>query len=374
VVENSSWPQQPVISIRISDALRTRLERLKELLSKKSGDNVTTSEVAKQLLESAREDRLEVAELLTNATVALAAARRKGEAGISLSRAEWIVLAYYVQQGIESDLSDPVSRETMKGVIEAFRAAYQVRRGKKSNRDAHYISNLPRLNKDGKRVGGSEAEEIDVPTTIERLIRAIKSANSNEVWPQFAARNLYEFLEEESFGIEALNQALKPYWPILWRAAARGHYLMRGYPVRDSSRRAASEHPWGPTISSVFEGGFVLSFSTGSERDLSVLVSLPEGRQAMYEIAQWPLITEFRSMLQNWDTSEPNSFWQGRWFFGYTATETTVAPVWVRCQGSVSFGFTAEEWASLQCAFRRAWDMPQLQRISGELMLEYGEI
>jgi hypothetical protein len=42
-----------------------------------------------------------------------------------------------------------------------------------------------------------------------------------------------------------------------------------------------------------------------------VLVSLPEGRQAMYEIAPWPLITEFRSMLQNWDTSEPNSFWQG---------------------------------------------------------------
>jgi len=124
----------------------------------------------------------------------------------------------------------------------------------------------------------------------------------------------------------------------------------------------------------VFEGGFVLSFATGSERDLSVLMSLPEGRQAMYEIATWPVITEFRSMLRDWDTSEPNSLWQGRWFFGYTAMETTVPPVWIRCQGSVSFGFTAEEWASLQCAFRRAWDMPQLQRISGELMLEYGEI
>lgn len=324
MAEKGSWPQQPVISIRVSDALRSRLERLKEVLSKKSGDNVTTSEVAKQLLESAREDRLEVAELLTNATGSLAAARHKGEAGISLSRAEWIVLAYYVQQGIESDLSKPVSRETMKGVLEAFLAAYQERRGKKSSRDAHYLSKLPRLNKDGKRVAGTEAEGIDIPTTIERLIRAMKSANSSEVWPQFAARNLYEFLEEESFGIEALNQALKPYWPVLWRAAARGHYLARGYPVRDPSRRAASEHPWGgPTISSVFEGGFVLSFSTGSERDLSVLVSLPEGRQAMYEIAPWPLITEFRSMLQNWDTSEPNSFWQGRWFFGYTAMETT---------------------------------------------------
>lgn len=372
--EKPGWPQQPVISIRISEALRSRLEQLKEVLTKKSGDNVTTSEVAKQLLESAREDRLEVAELLANATVALAAARRKAEAGMSLSRAEWIVLAYYVQQGIESDLSKPVSRETMKGILEAFLAAYQERRGKKSNRDAFYLSNLPRLNKDGKRVAGTEAVGIDVPTTIERLIRAMKPANSSEVWPQFAARNLYEFLEEESFGIEALNQALKPYWPVLWRAAARGHYLVRGYPVRDPSRRADSEHPWGPTISSVFEGGFVLSFATGSERDLSVLVSLPEARQAMYEIGGYPMITEFRSMLREWDTSEPNSFWRGRSFFGYTAMEATVPPVWVRCQGSVSFGFTAGEWASLREAFRRAWEMPQLQRISSELMLEYGEI
>lgn len=371
--EKPGWPQQPVISIRVSEALRSRLERLKEMLTRRSGESVTTSEVAKQLLESAREDRFEVAELLTNATVALVAARRKGEAGLSLSRAEWIVLAYYVQQGVESHVGDLISPATMKGILEAFLAAYQERRGKKSSRDADYLSNLPRLNEDGKRVFGAEAEGIDVPTAVKRLIRAMKSHDLDEVWPQFAARNLYEFLEEESFGIEAMNQALRPHWPVLWRVAARGHYLVRGYPVRDPSRSAASEHPWGPAISSVFEGGFVLSFATGGE-DLSVLVSLPEGRQAMYEIAPYPVIAEFRSMLQDWDTSEPNSFWRGRWFFGYTAMETTVPPVWIRCQGSVSFGFTAEEWASLQEAFRLAWLKPELQRISGELMLEYGEI
>ena len=53
--------QQPVISVRISEALRARLDSLKELLARKSGENVSTSEVAKQLLESAREERLEVA-------------------------------------------------------------------------------------------------------------------------------------------------------------------------------------------------------------------------------------------------------------------------------------------------------------------------
>ena len=118
----------------------------------------------------------------------------------------------------------------------------------------------------------------------------------------------------------------------------------------------------------------MLSFATGSDGDLAVLVTLPEARQTMYEMRPWPMIAEFRSMLRGWDTSEPNSFWRGRSFFGYTAMEATVPPVWVRCQGSVSFGFTTEEWASLREAFRRAWEMPEVQRISGELMLEYGEI
>jgi hypothetical protein len=370
--EKQGWTQQPVISIRVSEALRSRLERLKEILSSKSGENVTTSEVAKQLLESAREERLEVAELLADATVTLAAARRKAEAGLSLSRAEWIVLAYYVQLGVES--STPISRETMMAILEAFLGAYRVRRGKKTIRDVDYLSNLPILNKQGRQVLGAEADGIDISTAVERLIRRLKSPGAEEVWPQFAARNLYEFLEEEPFGIEAMNQALKPYWPILWRAAARGHYLVRGYPVRSTAGKAIAEHPWGPAISSVFEGGFVLSFATGSDGDLAMLVALPEARQTMYEIGPWPMITEFRSMLREWDTSEPNSFWRGRWFFGYTAMESTVAPVWVRCQDSVTFGFTAVEWASLQKGFRRAWEMPELQRISGELMLEYGEI
>jgi len=208
VPEKPGWPQQPVISIRISEVLRSRLDRLKEVLSRKSGENVTTSEVAKQLLESAREDRLEVAELLANATVALAAARRKAEAGLSLARAEWIVLAYYVQLGVESHIGVLISPETMKGILEAFLAAYRVRRGKKSSQDTHYLSNLPVLDKEGKPVFGAEAEGIDVLTAVERLIRKIDGPRDEEIWPQFAARNLYEFLEDESFGIEAMNQAL----------------------------------------------------------------------------------------------------------------------------------------------------------------------
>src|SRR6266702_459344 len=155
-MEKAAAPQQPVISIRISEALRSRLERLKEVLARKSGESVSTSEVAKQLLESAREDRFEVADLLSDATRSLAQARRKIEGGYALSRAEWILVAFFARDGAErysdSAAGTPVSRDTMRGILEAFLAAYKIRRAKKANHDAKYLSNLPILSKDGREI------------------------------------------------------------------------------------------------------------------------------------------------------------------------------------------------------------------------------
>ena len=47
MVENAATPQQPVISIRISEALRLRLETLRKIISLKTGQNVSTSEAGK---------------------------------------------------------------------------------------------------------------------------------------------------------------------------------------------------------------------------------------------------------------------------------------------------------------------------------------
>ena len=371
MADKTAAPQQPVISIRISEALRSRLERLKEVLSHKSGESVSTSEVAKQLLESAREDRLDVAELLSNATTSLDRSRRKIEAGYSLGRAEWIVVTYFAFQGVESTAANPVCQDTLKGILEAFLAAWKIRRSRKSSRDARYLANLPILDGEGKEV--VHAEDADLATVVERLLRKMSTPNTR-LWPQFAARNLYELLEEEQFGnIEALNRALKPHWPEIWKAAARGHYLKYRVPVRNENSSDVAERRYAPGISSVFEGGFVLSFAVGGSGDLSLLLNLPVDRKAMYELAPYPMIAEFRSMLQDWDTSKANSLWKGGWFFGYTAKDSE-AQVWIRSKEAVSFGFSDGEWASLKEGFRRAWEMPELQRIWNELSIEYGEL
>src|SRR3954469_25039438 len=91
--------QNQTLSLRISEALRKRLnKRLKEirkLTALRKRENVSTSEIAKQLLEGAREERLEVVDLLAAPTESLAKIRRKGKAGQMLSRAEWTVVAYF---------------------------------------------------------------------------------------------------------------------------------------------------------------------------------------------------------------------------------------------------------------------------------------
>ena len=114
-----------------------------------------------------------------------------------------------------------------------------------------------------------------------------------------------------------MNQALKPYWPILWRAAARGRWCtVTVIRCCSTAGKAVAEHPLGPTaISSVFEGGFVLSFATGSDGDLAMLVTLPEARQTMYEIGPWPM--DYGDSIDapgKWDTSRAEFYgtWPGR--------------------------------------------------------------
>jgi hypothetical protein len=52
-------PQTETLSLRISESLRHRLKQIRDLVSRRKGESVSTSEIAKQLLESAREERLE---------------------------------------------------------------------------------------------------------------------------------------------------------------------------------------------------------------------------------------------------------------------------------------------------------------------------
>ena len=230
-------PQQQTLSLRISEGMRQRLERARQLISSKTGEIVSTSEIAKRLLESAREERMEVVDLMADPTETLLQIRRKGEAEHVLSKAEWTILAHFVQQGLEAFSSDtprPVSHESLVAVLDAFLAVYHLRKGS-STKDDYYLRNLPSDSRPAKGKGAEATEKV-TPEVVRRTVTETRrrlSEPATKFAPLLAGRNVYVLLEEENLaGADGVNRALRPYWPILWRLAARGHYYVKQEPIR----------------------------------------------------------------------------------------------------------------------------------------------
>jgi hypothetical protein len=380
--EKSEKPlQQQTLSLRISDALHRRLERAKELLSSKTGESVSTSEVAKQFLESAREDRFEVADLMEKPTEALLEIRRKGDAQHILSRAEWILLAHFVQKGLEAYTErtpNPVSNESLITVLEAFAAVYELRTERTSLRDSYYMNNLPSDCRPAKAKGGDDSERATSETVRRTVAETRKRLSDPAVkWDTFlAGRNLLILLEDEKLlAADAVNRALRPFFPVLWRLAARGHYCLTQESLRAKS--IGQDSFYQPPIPSIKEGEFTLSFNRGEGSEISLLLSFPGPRGPMYPIGGYPKITEFRAMLAALASDSPTRRWEGGHFLGYaTASEESKGKdYWFRAhQNGITFGLSEKEWKLVQALFRRAWELPEIRMAWDALTLEYGEL
>ncbi len=362
-------PQTQTLSLRISEGLRKRLEHIREVTALRKGESVSTSEVAKQLLESSPTDRLEVAELLREPTECLLRIRKKCEAHQPLTRADWTALAYYVQQGSEAFDNNPVSRESCIAVLEAFQAIRELRKKPNLGKDEYYLGNLPSEFRPGdrKQPTGSDTVRQTIAETLRQL------ADPTTKWrPILVARNLYVFLEDaEVKDADALNRALHPYWEGLWRMAARGHYCLHHKPIRGKVNRHDSVVQ--PAIPNITESNYTLSFVRGGGNDLYLLLSFPGPRAPMYPMSSYPLISEFRAMLSG--LTAKSQSWKGEHIFGYTAVRGREVEFWFRAHANgITFGFSEDEWGAVRKLFRRAWDMPEIQATWDALTMEYGEL
>jgi hypothetical protein len=376
LADKTDKPQQQTLSVRISEPLRQRLERAKPLVAAKTGKSVSTSDIAKQLLESAREDRLEVVDLMAEPTKTLLEIRRKGEGGHVLSKAEWTVLAHFVQQGLEAfsgDTPNPVSRESLIAVLDAFLAGYELRKGA-SVWDEYYLGNLPADCRPGKSKV-SEGVEKATPEIVRRTAQETRrrmGEPATKYAPLLVGRNVYALLEEEKLsGADTLNRALRPYWPSLWRLAARGHYHTTQQPIREAPR--IPEHVFRPPIPPMSEGGFTLSFARGDSNDLSILLSFPGQKAPQYPLGRYPLVAEFRTMVAALDPETPMPDWKGKYFFGFRIERGKETEFSFRARDNgITFTLSAKEWKAVRKLFRRAWEIPDVRLAWDGLVLEYG--
>lgn len=377
--------QQPVISIRISDALRIRLEKLKEIMSvQRKGEPVSTSEAAKQLLESAREERLEFVNLLADPTDSLLNIRRKADGGLPLSLAEWTLIAYYCHIGAESfttSVQGQISDESLAGILEAFLAAYAlIRRTKPHGRDFGFVMFLPA----DKQVEAKDAADVgpdDVRRVVSRTIQMLKSKAEKKRKPFLCVRNLYALLDEEKFGnINRLNDALWPHWTTLWAVCARGHYARHGKPLREPVSTEEKEDEFDamiePPLPAFEEGEFQMEFRNDKSQEFAPLLRLPGPHSPIYPIPGYPRIAEFRRMLDGLDLTRPFDFWEGFYFHGYTEPldETRVGVVFRGRENGIVFHFSVDDWQIFRALFARAWQSPAVKRRWETLAIEYGEL
>jgi hypothetical protein len=383
MAEKAAPLQQPVISIRISEELRSRLDRLREIMALKSGQPVSTSEAAKQLLESAKDDRLEFVNLLTEPTDSLLKVRGKSEAKLPLTQAEWTLVAYYCTQGAESFMSTEqgqLSYESLAAILDAFLAAYGLtRRSKKSPLDFVYLMTLP----EDKQVAGKEAKDVgtdDVRRVVKHTTQMLKDPAQKRRRPLLAVRNLYTLLDEEKFSnIEKLNDALWPHWTVLWRVCARGHYAALRKPLRakpaaddDGDFEVAMQRG----LPSHEEGGYRLDLVREKGEEFSPYLRFPGPLAPYYPVSGYPRIAEFRRMLEGLDLARPLAQWKGHYFSAFVEimeNEDLHVSFCARENG-ISFSFPIEHWKSIRNLFRRAWQSSDVSRAWEILGLEYGEM
>ena len=349
VPEPPSFQQSRTVSARISQMVSNRMEALRKHQERKKGGSVSISDIAKQLLESARDDRQEVAELLSKPTESLLSIRSKKESQLPLSRPEWTAVSYYVQQGSEAFPKNPLSRESLATILQAFLSAYELRVGDSSGLDSYYLGNLPTECHPARRKPSDPVTPEVVKRTVAETLRRVNDPATKWV-PTLAARNLYMLLEDEKLsGAAALDEVLSPYWPVLWRVAARGHYFVKREPLRAESWE---ESGWFPALSPLHEHfgtektiqtRYTLSFARGRGNEFDLLLSFPQPRKAMYPMGRYPMIAEFRAMLAGLPKVQPLEAWNGEYFFGYVAEEDNENEFWFRARvKGISFGFSKE--------------------------------
>jgi hypothetical protein len=379
-------PQQTTLSIRISESFRAFLERARKQFSDTRGESLSISDVAKLLLESAAEnrldDRLETTDLLARPTEALLRIRRKWEDNQELTRAEWTVLAQYAEAGCEQLSSDPElpSRESFAQVLEAFVAVWSLRLHVTSDIDRYYLGNLSGWTDQDKalRTGGQPDPEI-VPAVVRRMIRDLRESSGN-ARPSHAARNLYVALRDERLqGAASLHRALVPFLPCLYRVAARGHWLVEQRPIREE-RKPWETLDWVPErVPDVAVGDFVLSSVVGQEGDLHMQLKL-KSRRVSYWLGPYPNIRDFQTMLER---LVPGRSWNGRHFYGQANDVGSVGADTYDAASAFYFGesakgvrvaFSAEEWCDLKHLFEKAVKLPELQGTFEALALAYGEV
>ncbi len=370
-------PQRPeVISLRLNAARVELLERYRRAFAVELRRDVSLSEAAFMALDdrAAEIDRAATrAELLTTPTESLFKIRRQWETEHGLSPAQWDVLAEYVRVGAEEDRHDPPaepaipSRDSYLALLDAFSVAYEHRPNPVSRHTWTYLGNLGGLS----TVPDGFADQP--PDQQEQLLLKQVAEDRQRLladpWerPGNVGHCVWVALREEGVDSATLDRVLAPHWAVLWRLAARGHWIRHAHrPVRMAGSGEGSG--WGPILPGPLSSDeFTLSFSSTAGGDLIVTIA-SRSRGFGLDLNRYPELVEFRALVE---TTEDH--WVGRYYSMAVEAQPQAVRRVQLTRRRIYLEFSEPEWIALRGLVRRAWQIPSIHYRLAALQREYGE-
>jgi hypothetical protein len=370
-------PRHEVISLRLNQERLEVLERYRRAFADELGRDVSLSEAAFLALEDRAPDMDRTAArvaLLNTPTDSLARIRRRWESQHALSAVEWDVLAMYARIGSDEErhqapIAAVPSRESYVALLDAFEAVYAHRTEPASRHTWVYFGNLEGfLTADTLSATNAEQRDQAVLAQITRR-RALLQPLDRWERPGNIGQCLSVAVQEEGVDSTTLDQLLARHWPVLWRLAARGHWIRHDRrPVRlpDSIGEHARQALGLPPAMSADD--LTVSFMPTAGTEFTTRIDWGSRRFGL-DITGYPELVEFHAMLE----ANGDRAWIGRQYVTTVHDDGSGARTVSATRRQMHFVLSATEWTALRDLFRRAWQSPELQRRLQELQLEYGE-
>lgn len=358
--------KEELISLRITPEQRAKLEQASKAMRPAHPD-LSMSDVLRAIIGAydPKSYSAEKERLYADPLSAMLEIRAAPQDGRTLTKEQWEMVISYAQTGAETARLSPLSRETYIGLLEGFRAVFQRAKASSNEYFGYYTGNLslPGMT--------TPTRKEDVLQAVEDTVKFVRETTDRQFKPAFCVRNLEVVLQKEKFHPSEIDQALRPFWPIFWRVAARGYFATTGAPVRQQSEIK----PQAQYLPSTEVEGVRLAALITQSNDLSLLLELPAPLGGVwYPLGSYPVISEFRRMLLHPIEGVPGNDFDGKHFYAFGRGNGPDMYHWRGSPHGITVAVTAEQWNQIRALFDAAFNRPELARVWSRLSDEYGEI
>jgi hypothetical protein len=292
---------QKTLSVRVTEKVVAFLENTR-LSLERTGEKASTSEVARQVLDSMVERQLPLG-FSMDLEESLRSVQRAIHDGLPLTQHDYALLAETAHSAYQRTAQDYVRADLLLNNLNAFAAYIQLRneRMPKSNfaaADRYYFGNL----------GANAQKEENLIAAVQRAKELVHELGQPyRTTGEFMARNLTILRDDIGLSNEAVDETLRPHAQDLLKVALHAYYLMNDKAIDSIEARVDIESQLRIRGTLAEENDAFKIFFLGGTNDLNAILT-PQDSSWYLELDAYPKIVDFIQLVQLEKTAESQFF------------------------------------------------------------------